>query len=163
MESIHSTCRALDSKLNYKLDSGPPTTVDSLPGSIPDSGTYGDRSPRSFLVSGGVGALDETTECCEIVISGVLKNNYETSQDSLFNIAFATLITVYPSLGRCDIENARALQPQGPIGESNEVEEEGLGHRSSTPHLDPDSAACMPNRKIFIILRFIYYCAGAGL
>ena len=117
------------------IDSGPLPTVNSLPGSIPDSGTYVDRSPRSFLVSGVVGARVETTECRKIVINGVLRNNYETSQESLFNIAFATLSTIYPSLGRGDIESARALQPQGAIGESSGVEEEGLGHRSSTPPL----------------------------
>ena len=186
IESVHSACRALDTKLDHKLDSGPPPTVDSLPGSIPDSGTYIDRSPRSFLVSGGVEAQDETSECRKIVINGVLRNNYEISQESLFNIAFTTLSTVYPSLGRGDIGSARALQPQGPIGESSGVVDEGLGHRSSIPPLcisrltsarlvravmlaklalanncpststikpvllDPDSAACMPNRKIFI-------------
>ena len=134
IESLHSTCRALYSKLDHN-NSGPPPTVDSLPGSIPDSGTYVDRSPRSFLVSGGVGARDETTECRELVINGVLRNNCEISQENLFNIAFATLSTVYPSLGRGDIESARALQPQGPIGESSGVGEEGLGHRSRIPPL----------------------------
>ena len=145
-----------------------------------------DRSPRLFLVLVRVEARDETTECREIVINGVLRNNYEISQESLFNIALATLSTVYPSLGRGDIESACALQPQGSIGESSGVEEEGLGHRSSTPPLciarltsarlvrevirakralannylstsiikpvllDPSSAVCMPNRKIFI-------------
>ena len=127
-----SACRALDSKLDHKLDSGPPPTVDSLPGSISDSGTHVDRSPRSFLVSGGVGARDETTKCREIVINGVLRNNYEISQESLFNIAFATLSTVYPFLERDDIESARALQTQSPIGELSGVWEEGLGYRSST-------------------------------
>ena len=186
IEGVHSACRALDTKLDRKLDSGPPPTVNSLPGSTPDSGTYVDRSPRSFLASGGAGVRDETTECRELVINGVLRNNYEISQESLFNIAFATLSTVYPSLGTGDIESARALQPQGPIEESSGVREEGLGHRLSTPPLciarltsarlvrevmrakralannylstsaikpvllDPDSAACMPNRKIFI-------------
>ena len=86
-------------------------------------------------MSGGVGARDETTECCKIVINGVLRNNYEISQESLFNIAFAILSTVYPSLGRGDIESASALQPQGLIGESSGVGEEGLGHRSSTSSL----------------------------
>ena len=116
IESVHSTCRALDSKLDYKLDSGSSPTLDSLSGSVPDSGLYVDRSPQSFLVSGGVGALDETSEFREIVINGVLRNNYEISQESLFNIAFAILSTVYPSLGRGDIESARALQPQGRMG-----------------------------------------------
>ena len=131
IESVHSTCRALDSKLDHKLDSGPPPTVDSLPGNIPVSGTYVDLVPRVR----GRGDRDETTECREIVINGVLKNNYETSQESFFNIAFATLSTVYPSFGRGNIESARALQPQGPVGESSGVEKGGLGHRSSTPPL----------------------------
>ena len=48
IESVHSACRALDTKLDHKLNSGPPSTVDSLPGSIPDSGTYVDRSPPSY-------------------------------------------------------------------------------------------------------------------
>ena len=175
LESVHSTCRALVPKLVHSLDSAPSATVDSLPSSIPDPGTLVDRTPQ-----------DETTGCREIVINGVLKNNYEISQESLFNIAFATLSTVYPSLGRGDIISARILQPQGPTRESSEVGEEGLGHRSITlplciarlasarlvgevmrakrglannylstttiKHvlLDPDSAACMPNCKIFI-------------
>ena len=43
IESVHSTCRALDSKLDHKLDSGPLPTVDSIPGSIPDRGRGGSR------------------------------------------------------------------------------------------------------------------------
>ena len=45
IQNIHGACRALETKLDHKLDSGPSPTVDSLPGSIPDSGTYVGRSP----------------------------------------------------------------------------------------------------------------------
>ena len=81
IENIHGACWALETKLDDKLDSGPPPTIDSLPGSIPDSGIYVGRSPRSFLVSGGVGARYETTECREIAINGILRNDYEISQE----------------------------------------------------------------------------------
>ena len=108
------------------------------------------------------------------------------SHKSLFNIAFATLSTVFPSLERGDVDSTRVLQAKGSITELREVEEEGLGSRSGTPPLciarltsarlvrevlrakralannylststikpvllGPDSAACMPNHKIFI-------------
>ena len=85
-------------------------------------------------VSGSVGARDGTSECREVVINGILKNNCDFSQERLLNIAFATLSTVFPSLKRGDIESARVLQPQS-TGESQGVEEEGLGSRSSTPPL----------------------------
>ena len=185
-EGLKDDLRKVYNEIDHKFDSGPPLTVDSLPGSILNSGTYVDRCPQSFLVSGDVGARDETTDCRVIVINGVLRNNYEISHESFCLILLLRHSTVYPSLGRGDIESARALQPQGPIRELSGVEEEGLGYRSSTPSLciarltsarlvrkvmrakralanhyvststikpvllDPDSAACMPNRKIFI-------------
>ena len=137
-------------------------------GSTPSSHT----NVRTKLdVSGSVGARDGTSECREVVINGILKNNCDFSQERLLNIAFATLSAVFPSLKGGNIESAR---------------EEDLGSRSSTPRLciatlssarlvrdvlrarralannyltsnkinqdllGLDASACMPHRKIFI-------------
>ena len=75
-------------------------TVGSLPSRPTNSGTHVDLLALLSRVSMGVDARDETFECRKIAINGILKNNCEISQESLLNITFASLSTVFPSLGR---------------------------------------------------------------
>ena len=59
IESVHGVCRALESKLEIKLDSGSPPlipTVGSLPSSLTNSGTNVNLSVRSFSMLGGMSA-----------------------------------------------------------------------------------------------------------
>ena len=73
----------------------------------------------------GAGLRDPAngSECCEIIINGVLKENCDASEEIINEIAFAALNKILPSLERRSVVGIRMLRPRGSF--ERQIEEPG--------------------------------------
>ena len=74
------------------------------------------------------GACD--SECCEVIINGILRKDRDATADEINSISFAVLRAMSPSLARDKVLGARILQARDPSGMNGSGTEGGLDKKS---------------------------------